>query len=174
MDTSDAAYEKRHRKYESFEKRQRLREKEKLKHEHYKLKERIDQLRGMDTAAFLAIPASEFAEARRHTPGGAGAAADEPAAVAPDSVDAFSLNSFRREVMRSEIVACLCGARTAAGLAPSGFSLGDVVYWSPTGCVIGANRALFGRPQYQKFCKVQKPTRPRLRPPYGSWSGSRS
>lgn len=59
-DTSDAAYEKRHRKYETFEKRQRLREKEKLKHEQYKLKERIDQLRGMDPSAFLALPESDF------------------------------------------------------------------------------------------------------------------
>ncbi|CDO73451.1 hypothetical protein BN946_scf185013.g86 [Trametes cinnabarina] len=61
VDTSDAAYEKRHRKYETFEKRQRLREKEKLKHEHYKLKERIDQLRAMDSSAFLALPYSDFA-----------------------------------------------------------------------------------------------------------------
>ncbi|PSR72574.1 hypothetical protein PHLCEN_2v11567 [Hermanssonia centrifuga] len=61
-DTSDAAYEKRHRKYETFEKRQRLREKEKLKHEQYKLKERIEQLRGMETSAFLALPASSFSE----------------------------------------------------------------------------------------------------------------
>ncbi|KAF7796567.1 hypothetical protein EIP86_007748 [Pleurotus ostreatoroseus] len=61
-DTSDAAYEKRHRKYETFEKRQRLREKEKLKHEQYKLKERIEQLRGMDTAAFLALPAAAFSD----------------------------------------------------------------------------------------------------------------
>ncbi|KAK7695070.1 hypothetical protein QCA50_002260 [Cerrena zonata] len=61
-DTSDAAYEKRHRKYETFEKRQRLREKEKLKHEQYKLKERIDQLRAMDTSAFLALPASAFSD----------------------------------------------------------------------------------------------------------------
>ncbi|KAJ6502671.1 hypothetical protein DFH09DRAFT_297510 [Mycena vulgaris] len=59
LDT-DAVYEKRHRKYESFEKRQRLREKEKLKHEQYKLKERIEQLRGMDNSAFLAAPASSF------------------------------------------------------------------------------------------------------------------
>ncbi|TFK41859.1 hypothetical protein BDQ12DRAFT_343853 [Crucibulum laeve] len=59
-DTSDAAYEKRHRKYETFEKRQRLREKEKLKHEQYKLKERIEQLKAMDGAAFLALPASSF------------------------------------------------------------------------------------------------------------------
>lgn len=62
VDTSDAAYEKRHRKYETFEKRQRLREKEKLKHEQYKLKERIEQLRAMDTSAFLALPASSFSE----------------------------------------------------------------------------------------------------------------
>ena len=59
-DTSDAAYEKRHRKYETFEKRQRLREKEKLKHEHYKLKERIEQLRAMDGAAYLTLPPSSF------------------------------------------------------------------------------------------------------------------
>ncbi|KAI0756350.1 hypothetical protein C8Q80DRAFT_1264417 [Daedaleopsis nitida] len=69
VDTSDAAYEKRHRKYETFEKRQRLREKEKLKHEHYKLKERIDQLRAMDTSAFLAIPAEEFTELHSDIPG---------------------------------------------------------------------------------------------------------
>lgn len=59
-DTSDAMYEKRHRKYETFEKRQRLREKEKLKHEQYKLKERMEQLRAMDTPAFLTLPASDF------------------------------------------------------------------------------------------------------------------
>ncbi|KAG1783560.1 hypothetical protein EV702DRAFT_3706 [Suillus placidus] len=59
-DTSDAVYEKRHRKYETFEKRQRLREKEKLKHEQYKLKERIEQLRAMDGNAFLALPAASF------------------------------------------------------------------------------------------------------------------
>jgi hypothetical protein len=59
-DTSDAVYEKRHRKYETFEKRQRLREKEKLKHEQYKLKERIEQLRAMDGSAFLGLPAASF------------------------------------------------------------------------------------------------------------------
>ncbi|KAJ3567341.1 hypothetical protein NP233_g6430 [Leucocoprinus birnbaumii] len=63
IDTSDSAYERRHRKYESFEKRQRLREKEKLKHEQYKLKERIEQLRVMDSSAFLALPASDFTPA---------------------------------------------------------------------------------------------------------------
>ncbi|KAG1757212.1 hypothetical protein EDB19DRAFT_1924142 [Suillus lakei] len=59
-DTSDAVYEKRHRKYETFEKRQRLREKEKLKHEQYKLKERIEQLKAMDGNAFLCLPATSF------------------------------------------------------------------------------------------------------------------
>ncbi|KAH7925175.1 hypothetical protein BV22DRAFT_1065347 [Leucogyrophana mollusca] len=59
-DTSDAMYEKRHRKYETFEKRQRLREKEKLKHEQYKLKERIEQLKAMHGSAFLGLPASSF------------------------------------------------------------------------------------------------------------------
>ncbi|KAJ7361414.1 hypothetical protein DFH08DRAFT_844060 [Mycena albidolilacea] len=56
----DAAYEKRHKKYEKFEKGQRLREKEKLKHAQYKLKERIEQLRGMDNSAFMQAPASSF------------------------------------------------------------------------------------------------------------------
>lgn len=37
-----------------------MREKEKLKHEQYKLKERIEQLRGMDGSAFLTLPASLF------------------------------------------------------------------------------------------------------------------
>lgn len=59
---SDAAYERRHKKYESFERRQRLREKEKLKHEHYKLKERIEQLRNMDYTAFLGLPVDVFTE----------------------------------------------------------------------------------------------------------------
>ncbi|KAI0275184.1 hypothetical protein BC834DRAFT_36091 [Gloeopeniophorella convolvens] len=65
IDTSDAAYEKRHRKYEAFEKRQRLREKEKLKHEHYKLKERIEQLRALEPAAFLGVPDAVFASSPR-------------------------------------------------------------------------------------------------------------
>lgn len=60
---SDAAYEKRHRKYEAFERRQRLREKEKLQYEHYKLKERIEQLRNLDYTAFLAVPEETFGEA---------------------------------------------------------------------------------------------------------------
>ncbi|KAJ4485785.1 hypothetical protein J3R30DRAFT_3282430, partial [Lentinula aciculospora] len=60
VDTSDEAYLQRHRKYEKFEKRQRLREKEKLQHEQYKLRERVEQLRVMDYSAFLALPASSF------------------------------------------------------------------------------------------------------------------
>lgn len=63
VDTSDGAYERRHKKYETFERRQRLREKEKLKHEQYKLKERVEQLRIMDASAFLALPASDFSPA---------------------------------------------------------------------------------------------------------------
>jgi hypothetical protein len=59
VDTSDTTYESRHQKYETFEKRQRLRE-EKPKHEQYKLKERIDKLRGMNVSAFLTLPTSLF------------------------------------------------------------------------------------------------------------------
>ena len=89
LDTSDAAYEKRHRKYESFEKRQRLREKEKLKHEHYKLKERIDQLRAMDSSAFLALPSSDFLPARHATPGPSG---QQQVSEASEDVDASNLH----------------------------------------------------------------------------------
>ncbi|KLO07095.1 hypothetical protein SCHPADRAFT_1001905 [Schizopora paradoxa] len=64
-DLSDAAYERRHRKFETHEKRQKLREKEKLQHDHYKLKERIEQLRGLDTSAFLNLPPSTFEEWER-------------------------------------------------------------------------------------------------------------
>ncbi|KAJ8457452.1 hypothetical protein ONZ51_g11522 [Trametes cubensis] len=89
LDTSDAAYEKRHRKYESFEKRQRLREKEKLKHEHYKLKERIDQLRAMDSSAFLALPSSDFLPARHATPGPSG---QQQVSEVGEDVDASNLH----------------------------------------------------------------------------------
>ncbi|KAG5647740.1 hypothetical protein DXG03_008463 [Asterophora parasitica] len=67
IETSDDVYEKRHRKYETFEKRQRLREKEKLKHEQYKLKERIDQLRTMDASAFLTLDDDLFPAPLDHT-----------------------------------------------------------------------------------------------------------
>ncbi|ESK90946.1 hypothetical protein Moror_16447 [Moniliophthora roreri MCA 2997] len=62
-DTSDAVYERRHKKFEAFEKRGRLREKEKLQHEQYKLRERVEQLRVMEYSAFLALPASAFSPA---------------------------------------------------------------------------------------------------------------
>ncbi|KAF8323834.1 hypothetical protein DL93DRAFT_33808 [Clavulina sp. PMI_390] len=52
-DTSDQAYLARHKRFEGLEKRQRLREKEKILHERYKLKERIDQLRAMPPQTFL-------------------------------------------------------------------------------------------------------------------------
>lgn len=44
----------RHKKFETLEKRQRFREKEKLQHERYKLKQRIEQLRTMDASTFAA------------------------------------------------------------------------------------------------------------------------
>ncbi|KAF8330779.1 uncharacterized protein EI90DRAFT_3154821 [Cantharellus anzutake] len=51
QDTSDQAYLARHRKFETMEKRQRLREKEKLRYEHYRLKQRIDQLRSIGSSS---------------------------------------------------------------------------------------------------------------------------
>ncbi|KZV82161.1 hypothetical protein EXIGLDRAFT_843986 [Exidia glandulosa HHB12029] len=52
IDMSDEAYLRRHRRYEAFEKKQRRREKEKLVHEQYKLRQRLDELRGFDINAF--------------------------------------------------------------------------------------------------------------------------
>ncbi|WWC66009.1 uncharacterized protein I303_108631 [Kwoniella dejecticola CBS 10117] len=46
-DTSDAFYANLHRKYEVFEKRQKIREKEKLQFERYKMKSRLDLLKNI-------------------------------------------------------------------------------------------------------------------------------
>ncbi|KAG8711543.1 hypothetical protein FRC08_015763 [Ceratobasidium sp. 394] len=62
FDSSDAAYERRHRKPEMMEKRQRRREKDKLEHERYKLKERVEQLRTMDLHHFRALLPSSGAD----------------------------------------------------------------------------------------------------------------
>ena len=51
---TDEAYLNRHRRYEAFEKKQRRREKEKLVHEQYKLRQRLDELRGFDINALTA------------------------------------------------------------------------------------------------------------------------
>ncbi|CAE7219529.1 unnamed protein product [Rhizoctonia solani] len=58
FDSSDAMYERLHRKPEMLEKRQRRREKDKLEHERYKLKERVEQLRAMDLHHFRGLLSS--------------------------------------------------------------------------------------------------------------------
>ena len=93
---SDAVYEKRHRKYENFEKRIRMREKEKLKHEQYKLKERLEQIRGMDPQAFLALPASAFTPVPTESAASGGEEDEEVAIYAsvPGAPRAGSWGSF--------------------------------------------------------------------------------
>ena len=54
-DTSDAAYERRHRKPDNLEKKQRRLEKERLVRDRQKLKERIDQLRVADVRLLAPI-----------------------------------------------------------------------------------------------------------------------
>ncbi|WWD20411.1 hypothetical protein CI109_104887 [Kwoniella shandongensis] len=54
-DTSDAYYHLLHRKYEVFERRQRIREKEKLQFERYKMRSRIDLLRNMSKFSWATI-----------------------------------------------------------------------------------------------------------------------
>lgn len=49
-ETQDWAYIKRHQRYDTFEKRQRKREKERLVHEQYQIRQRIDQLKNMEAS----------------------------------------------------------------------------------------------------------------------------
>lgn len=59
-DTRDSTYEKVHKQFETFEKRNKAREKEKLTHEHHKLKQRMEQLRSIDSASFMSLPPDAF------------------------------------------------------------------------------------------------------------------
>ncbi|KAK4689888.1 hypothetical protein P7C73_g248, partial [Tremellales sp. Uapishka_1] len=54
-DTSDSYYHALHKKYEVFERRQRIREKEKLQFERYKMRARIDLLKNMSSASWTPI-----------------------------------------------------------------------------------------------------------------------
>ncbi len=60
MDTSDLAYEKRHRRYERVEKSGRLRDVERLQNKQYHLHERLEQLKSIDSTAFLTYDKSCF------------------------------------------------------------------------------------------------------------------
>lgn len=57
-DTSDAYYIHLHKRYETFERRQRIREKEKLQFERYKMRSRLDLLRNMSVSAWSAVVAA--------------------------------------------------------------------------------------------------------------------
>ncbi|WVQ84445.1 hypothetical protein IAT38_006597 [Cryptococcus sp. DSM 104549] len=54
-DTSDAYYAQLHRKYEAFERRQRIREKETLQFERHKMRGRIDLLRNMSPFSWSSV-----------------------------------------------------------------------------------------------------------------------
>ncbi|WVQ95924.1 hypothetical protein IAU59_003023 [Kwoniella sp. CBS 9459] len=54
-DTSDAYYMQLHKKYEVFERRQRIREKETLQFERYKMRSRIDLLRNMPKLTWSSV-----------------------------------------------------------------------------------------------------------------------
>ncbi|WVO15000.1 hypothetical protein L204_102643 [Cryptococcus depauperatus] len=54
-DTSDAFYTQLHRKYEAMERRQRLREKEMLQFERYKMSNRIELLRNMSKETWASV-----------------------------------------------------------------------------------------------------------------------
>ena len=57
-DTSDAYYISLHKKYEVFERRQRIREKEKLQFERYKMRSRVDLLRNMNGPGWATVVAT--------------------------------------------------------------------------------------------------------------------
>ncbi|UZJ52059.1 hypothetical protein CBS101457_001379 [Exobasidium rhododendri] len=69
-DTSDAAYERRHRKPDNLEKKQRRLEKERLVRDRRKLKERIDQLKLADPRLLMPILTAREQQ-QRHTEGDA-------------------------------------------------------------------------------------------------------
>lgn len=52
---SDAYYMALHKKYEVFERRQRIREKEKLQFERYKMRSRVDLLRNMADIPWITV-----------------------------------------------------------------------------------------------------------------------
>lgn len=54
-DTSDAHYIALHKKFEIFERRQRIREREKLQFERYKMRSRIELLRNMSIMAWSTL-----------------------------------------------------------------------------------------------------------------------
>jgi hypothetical protein len=96
MDTSDAVYEKRHRRYEAHEKRQRLREREQLQYEQYKLKERIMELKTLDDGAFLALPADIFSP-----PPASFSSTDGESSSANGDHAHFEADRRRRELLQS-------------------------------------------------------------------------
>ncbi|GMK56587.1 hypothetical protein CspeluHIS016_0304270 [Cutaneotrichosporon spelunceum] len=62
-DTSDAYYEKQHRKFEVFERRQRIRERETLSFERYKMRARVDHLRALPAPQWAAVVAGVLSRA---------------------------------------------------------------------------------------------------------------
>lgn len=54
-DTSDGHYLAAHKRYETFERRQRIREKEKLQFERHTMRSKLDILRGMPQTSWAAI-----------------------------------------------------------------------------------------------------------------------
>ncbi|CAO1613983.1 unnamed protein product [Jaminaea pallidilutea] len=68
-DTSDAAYERRHRRPDNLEKKQRRMEKERLLRDRQRLKDRIEQLKTADPRMLMPI----FAARERHVSPSAGA-----------------------------------------------------------------------------------------------------
>ena len=57
-DTSDAYYINLHKRHEVFERRQHIREKEKLMFERYKMRSRIDLLRNMSVPSWTVVVAA--------------------------------------------------------------------------------------------------------------------
>ncbi len=68
-DTSDAYYTHLYKRYEVFERRQRIREKEKLQFERYKMRSRIDLLRNMSTHSWAVVVSAVLSRDEEWTSG---------------------------------------------------------------------------------------------------------
>jgi hypothetical protein len=92
-DTSDAYYESVHRKMEAFERRQRIREIDKLKFMRHKMNSRIDLLRNLPLAQWNAVVHNVLARGE----------ANEAWARGRRRLEAIGVDWLRRQLIREGI-----------------------------------------------------------------------
>ncbi|PWN21376.1 hypothetical protein BCV69DRAFT_311889 [Microstroma glucosiphilum] len=101
-DTSDAAYERRHRRPDNLEKKQRRLEKERLVRDRQKLRERIEQLRTVDPRMLVPIIAAREKQRQTGT-----AATDDPTSSSSSLRGAEAAMGLGKQHMSAEASANL-------------------------------------------------------------------